>query len=624
MKYITLSLLALASVCYAQEKKKDPPTPKTIDELRTAIIKVLDDTKTPGVGIAIVNKNGPIWIAGLGKANVENNVEADSLTMFRIGSISKMFVALSILKLQEEGKVSLNDKVHDLVPDLEYNNPWEETNPILVAHLLEHTTGWDDIHMVEYAHNESVPIGLKEALAFHPHSRTSRWVPGSRMSYCNSGPPAAALIVEKITGKKFEDYVEENFFRPMGMSTMTYFKSPEYDKKGATLYIAQKSQDYWHVIVRASGSINASAVDMAKFVQFYVNGGKVNTLALISPASLTRMETPGTTPAAQAGMKDGYALGNYTTSRKGFVFHGHNGGVNGGVSDLSYQPELGVGYAMMINSDSGDALDRISKLIRDFLIQDAKPAGYEKPTTVKVDEKQSAILGYYRPINPRNEMFHFVERLVGKHNFSLDSTGIKGSNFIGAGTPNHYAPLSDVLYTSTETGITSLAVVNDPLDGEVVHAGTNVFQKTSWFNTYVPLIIICLWLVFMATAVIYMFVWVIRYYMKKIPAGLNVQVRLWPLMATIFFLALSVLVGAGIGDPFKKLGFASDVSIGIMLLTIAFAVSGLLSFYFIVKARKDANVTGFGYWHSAIGASLHLIVTIYFLYWGVVGMRTWV
>ena len=287
----------------AQEKTKSDPPIETIAQLRTAIEKVLKDTRTPAVGIAMVNEKGPVWIAGIGKADVEKNIDADSTTMFRIGSTSKMFVSLSILKLQEEGKVSLNDKVKDLVPELAFENKWESTDPILVAHLLEHTTGWDDIHLAEYAHNDPVPISVKDGLAYHPHSRVSRWVPGTRMSYCNSGPPVAALIVEKITGKPFEEYVQENFFKPMGMTSMTYLRSETYQQKGATLYLDGKPQPYWNIILRPSGAINASPIDMAKMVRFFVNGAAVDTTHLISKASLQRMETPTTTSAAMlAGM----------------------------------------------------------------------------------------------------------------------------------------------------------------------------------------------------------------------------------------------------------------------------------------------------------------------------------
>jgi CubicO group peptidase (beta-lactamase class C family) len=74
------------------------------------------------------------------------------------------------------------------VPEVTFSNRWEATDPVRLVHLMEHTTGFDDIHLREYASNDPTPIALKEALAYGAASRVSRWRPGTRMAYCNSGP----------------------------------------------------------------------------------------------------------------------------------------------------------------------------------------------------------------------------------------------------------------------------------------------------------------------------------------------------------------------------------------------------------------------------------------------------
>src|SRR5262249_23074700 len=160
--------------------------------------------------------------------------------------------------------------------------------------------------------------------------------PGTRMSYCNSGPPVAAYIVEKLTNQRFEDFVEQNLFRPIGMKTATYFQpAPEstttlYHDDGKTPY------PYWNILLRPAGAINASAQDMAAYVQFYLNRGTVNGVQVVPAASIDRMEIPTSTWAAKEGLKTGYGLSNYWTAEDGFVYHGHDGGVNGGLTDMSY------------------------------------------------------------------------------------------------------------------------------------------------------------------------------------------------------------------------------------------------------------------------------------------------
>src|ERR1035441_2080518 len=135
---------------------------------------------------------------------------------------------------------------------------WEVTDPIRVVHLLEHTTGWDDMHLREYA-KDAAGMSLREGLDYDHHSRISRWRPGTRMAYCNSGPPVAAFVVDKLTGQHFEDYVGQNLFHPIGMKTATYFASAPgtattlYHNDGKTPY------RYWNILLRPAGSINASA-----------------------------------------------------------------------------------------------------------------------------------------------------------------------------------------------------------------------------------------------------------------------------------------------------------------------------------------------------------------------------
>jgi CubicO group peptidase (beta-lactamase class C family) len=224
--FLLVLVFMLPAVALAQNKKDETPKPaQSLPELRQQLERILADTHTPGVSVAIVHRDGPEWIAGLGKSDVASNHATGPETLFRIGSTSKAFASLSILKLVDEGKLSLQDTVHKLVPEIWFENRWESTDPVRVVDLLEHTTGWDDMHLPEYAKNAN-GMTLRQGLDYYQRSRVSRWRPGTRMSYCNSGPPVAAYIVEKITGQRFEDYVTANFFVPIGMKTATYFEQP--------------------------------------------------------------------------------------------------------------------------------------------------------------------------------------------------------------------------------------------------------------------------------------------------------------------------------------------------------------------------------------------------------------
>ena len=343
--------------------------------------------------MAIVRKDGPEWIAGLGVADVASGRANTADTLFRIGSTSKAFSSLSILLLKDQGKLTLQDPVHKLVPDVFFENRWEASDPIRIVNLLEHTTGWDDMHLREYAKQAPDSMRLHDGLDYDHSSRVSRWRPGTRMAYCNSGPPVAAYVVEKLTGQRFEDFVQQNLFLPIGMKTATYFEPAAgtattlYHEDGKTPY------PYWHILLRPAGSINASAKDMAAYVQFYLNRGSAAGRQIVPSADIDRMEIPESTWAAQQGLKTGYGLSNYWSIEDGFVYHGHDGGVEGGLTNMAYMPDSGIGYFFSINSGNGGAFEKIAKAIRAYITQNLqKPA---VPPVASLPSDASDYAGWY-------------------------------------------------------------------------------------------------------------------------------------------------------------------------------------------------------------------------------------
>lgn len=599
---------------------QDKPPPSNLDELKRMITSVIQEKEVPAVGIAMVDENGPVWVGAIGKANLENDIDADENTLFRIGSTSKMFVALSILKLVEQGKLSLDDKVYDLVPEVAFANPWEDTDPVRVVHLLEHTTGWDDIHLPEYAHNDPAPASLKQGLDFHPHSRVSRWKPGTRMSYCNSGPPVAAYIVETVTGQDFEDYVTENFFEPMGMETMTYRLSADVKAKGATLYAnGNQPQEYWHIVMRPSGAINASAQDMARFIGFYLDRGAAGGAQLISRESLQRMETTRSTSAAKAGQEAGYGLNNYSSAYEDWVYRAHNGGVNGGLTELAYLPEANLGHAIMINSDNGAAFREISNLVRGYETRQLDKKVINK--SQDVSDANRKIEGYYYPINPRQQLAFFLERVLNVQKLWFEQGKLARKGLFDEEV-DYYFPASDKLYKSSETGLISLSHTVDPNAGEVVHANMAVLKPVSPVLVFGQLGIVILWGAFIASSCVFLPVWLVRKLRGKIPTGGTIRVRVWPLLAGFSVMAVTGLFMLGMSDPFKSLGAPTFISIGIMISTLAFAFFAAAGVYSSVKERQS-GMNRAAWWHSTLASWLHLVIAVYLVSFGIIGLMTW-
>jgi CubicO group peptidase (beta-lactamase class C family)/cytochrome b561 len=599
----------------------DEPVPQSLEELKTVIEKIRQDTKTPALGIALVNKDGPYWVAGLGETNIETHTRADENTLFRIGSVSKMFAALAVLKLQEEGKLNLNDKVRDLVPEIQFENPWEETHPIKVVHLLEHTTGWDDIHLAEYAYSAPDTMSTKEGLDYHPDSRKSRWIPGTRHAYCNAGAAVVAYMVEKITGKKYEDYIADTFFKPLDMPSTSYFQTDLYQQKGATLYTNNKAEKYWHIIHRAAGSINSSPKDMANFVQFLLARGTIQNHQLIPSAAMERMEVSATTLGSSAGLTAGYGLANYTSGYKDFhaVFHGHNGGVFGGLTELSYNNELETGYVFMINAGNWPAFDKISKTIRAYLLKNHKT---NKPQPIALPEKFKTLSGYYAPINHRQHMTRFMNGIFGVMKFHTDEMHVYREPLLGGWeAPGVAYAINNDYLIEQWTGLPTIALVNDPIEGDTVQVGADIFKRVSGVRVfsllglYVSLGIISL------LSLLAIVVWGSRRLVKKIPTDASVWIRIWPLLTSLVLVA-SIACLSLVGLFMQAAASVSILSITVYLLSIAYPLSALASAAMLIKYRNH-TISKWLYWYALIYTGLHLLMAAHLTYYGIFALKLW-
>ena len=410
-KRLLLSVWLLVCASTLRMKAADTNSgPHSLPALQTAIESVLKETKTPGAAIAIVISNKLDWLAGIGKADVAANQSVTPDTLFRLGSVSKGFVALAALQLQEAGKLKLTDTVRQWVPDVAFVNPWEATNPVRLEHLMEHTSGFDDMHLREYALDDPA-MTLDAALAYGASSRVCRWPPGERWAYCNSGPAVLAAVIEKVSGEHFEDYVQTNIFNPLHMDGASYSYTPEVQRRLAKLYRPDgvTAYPYWHVGLRPTAGLNASARDMANYLRFYLQRGSLDATQLLSSSSIERMERGETLPSAKLGRMVEYGLFNYDIPYGPFVFHGHNGAVMGGIVEMGYLPEQGCGYVVMINSGSFIAASRITDHIREYLRP--KLTAPPLPPVVPVpDQLKRHYAGYYQYISSQ-----FGSAVVPRH-----------------------------------------------------------------------------------------------------------------------------------------------------------------------------------------------------------------
>jgi len=613
-----------ATFCLGLAAPEKPKPAQSVPELQQQIDKILKDTHTPGVSIALVNRDGPEWVTGLGKADVASGRDATAWTLFRIGSTSKAFASLSILKLAREGKLSLDDPIHKLAPEVGFDNRWESTDPVRVVNLLEHTTGWDDMHLREYA-KDAPGMSLREALEYGRSSRFSRWPPGTRMAYCNTGPAVAAYIVEKISGQRFEDYVEQNFFLPMGMKSATYFRPGSGDT--TTLYHndGKTPYPYWNIVYRPAGAINASAQDMAAYVQFYLNRGMVNGVQLVPTADIDRMESPTSTWAAHEGLKAGYGLSNYWTFQDGFVFHGHNGGVEGGLTDMSYLPEFGVGYFYSINSGNGEAFDKIGKAIRAYITRNLQRPTVAAAGSLPADASDYA--GWYEPDSPRQELTRFIDRLAGLKRVHFKDGKMLDSSAWGLGGPSTFIPVGGHLFRyvgedSPPEPVASAALLTPNGEGRFILAGSTIKRIPAWLALG-EIVLTAFVILSLLSVLCYAPVWIIGGFFKRRRRPAERAMRIWPLIAMLSLVAFIAIFIISANDIIGRLGAVSLWSLGIFVTSLAFAGASLLSAITawrlpVEGVRRSVRT------YSIVVSSALILAAAYFAYWGIIGLRTWI
>jgi CubicO group peptidase (beta-lactamase class C family) len=578
-------------------------------DLEAEITRILEENNTTAASIAIIESDGSWHTLGIGVRDKTSGKPVDADTLFRIGSVSKIFTSLAILKLVEEDKLGLNDPIRDWVAgEVEYNNPWESESPVRIVHLLSHTTGWDDLHMSEYAHNDPTPVSLRDAFLVYPKSRTSRWVPGSRASYSNSGPGVAAYIVEKCTGQLYEEYVDSKLFKPLGMNTATFFQSDHYMENSVTLYENGVEQPYWHIIMRPSGAINASANDMIQLLLFFINSSNQQVL---SEETIVSMRKPQGSALAESGLEVGLGLSHFAEIDNGYTWQGHSGGVNGGLADFRYIPELGLGYYVAINSNSGTAIYDIMGLLKTYLTEDITPPviPYNVDTTVDTEE----LAGYFRVVNPRNSSLHFIEYLVSVGRVETRPEGIALVGILD-GSVDLYAPVSQSQFVDPLNGKIALTITEDPLIGTVLHNEWFTLKPVSFLSVYGPLAFIAIWLIATLVIIIKTAVLLIQKLRKK-----QIKGSLWThLLPLLQILSLGLFIWGFIGvatvDLLADNRFISGLIAYGTILFLFISVASVI--WFLIKREKNFN-----YYQSLVYSFMNLTIGIYFTVMGVTGFH---
>ncbi len=365
---------------------------------RETIWKAITSGEGSGASVAIMDRGKIVYSEGIGVANRSENRPVDKNTRFNIGSTSKMFVAAAILMLVDEGKVALDESVAKYIPEFKMKD--KRYKDITVRMLFNHSSGLPGTTFFPAYKSGGDPHEilletLKDANLKHD--------PGGMSIYCNDGFTLAEIIVEKVSGKKFLDFLKERIFDPLEMRNTSASIGEIGEENIAERYDPKSGKKYPHetYTVYAAGGLSSTAEDLCRFGESFTSGGK----RLLSEASIKEI-----LKAQPTGFSDklkntqmlnafGWEYSNLADYReKGIQVVGKGGNTAFYSSSMQILPEEGIVIAVCISgSISGEKLTRP---ILDAVMKDKdfieQPKTVNKPVEPQViPDELFKYSGYY-------------------------------------------------------------------------------------------------------------------------------------------------------------------------------------------------------------------------------------
>jgi CubicO group peptidase (beta-lactamase class C family) len=435
-----------------------------------------------GAVVAVVKNGEVIFAKGYGFADVEKHKPVDAeRTMFRPGSISKLFTWTAVMQLVEQGKLDLD---HDVNEYLDFKIPPRSDGPITLRDIMTHTPGFEEQIKSLIVSDPKQLVPLKVYAEQKTPVRIFK--AGSTPAYSNYATALAGYIVERVSGQPFDDYIDAHLFKPLEMSHAT-FRQPlpaafEADMSKGYALGSQPPKPYEIVIAAPAGSLAASGVDMAHFMIAHLEGGEYHGARILGAETLKMMHE---TPTDMIPPLNRMMLGFYEQNYNGHRIISHGGDTVYMHSYLHLLLDDHVGLFVSVNSQGREGA---AGAIRGALFDDFLDRYFPgTPDTRKIDAKTAAahaklMAGYYessrRPETSFISIISFASPFklsVGKDDL-LTASSFKGRN----GAPRYFREIAPFVWRDVDSGWRLAAKV---VDGKVQRFS---IDEISPFTVYEP------------------------------------------------------------------------------------------------------------------------------------------
>jgi CubicO group peptidase (beta-lactamase class C family) len=377
--------------------------------------EIMEQDNAKGIAIKAFFKSGEtIYEKYFGYKNIEKKLQIDQNTIFGVGSITKSFVALSILQLVEEGKLSLEDPISK---HIKYFTNKNNLHPILIKHFLTHTPGFfplkrttidnilqkfnieDNLENEIIYNNDFAEESLKEIIEQINNETEFIGRPGEYFSYCNDGYGILSEIVHKISGMPFAKYVEEKIIKPLNMNrTNCSFVRNPLDENCSTLYTLKKEK--WTIdmnfknnafALNGAGSIKSTISDMTEYLLMLLNEGQLNEKKIIDKFFIKELIKPRIFVNHNVYYCYGFKISEIENRR----YIGHSGSLPGVSANISFCPEEQLGIIVLCNT-MDVSVDLLSNALFNLII--GKKELIENPKLQQImwdEDTQKEVQGEY-------------------------------------------------------------------------------------------------------------------------------------------------------------------------------------------------------------------------------------
>jgi CubicO group peptidase (beta-lactamase class C family) len=335
----------------SQVRAADPAT-TVIAKYRTRIPELMAEQRIPGLAVALVSADQALWVEGFGHLDGPNSAPVTADTIFSVQSMSKLFTATAVMQAVAAGRLDLDVPITTYLPEFIVHSAFEEhpERKITLRMLLSHTAGFT--HEAPVGNNNELDPGAFDA---HVRSISDTWLrfpAGTGYAYSNLGIDLAGYILERVEGKPFPDLMRDSLLVPLGMDHSTFdWTAIRSTANRAVGLVSPYPQPPLDVPMTAAGGLYTSAADLARFLRFQLNDGSLDGRVVLDPKWMDEMRV---VPAPRAGALAGYALGvvrhRWNRWEEAPDLFEHGGGGFGFLSDLWWLPQLGIGIAVLTNS----------------------------------------------------------------------------------------------------------------------------------------------------------------------------------------------------------------------------------------------------------------------------------